>query len=128
MSTNPIKAYEQVNKSTVSGRELEASVLMRAAALLKQCQDNWESDGRRAALQHALEFNQRAWSIFQAELAKPDHPLPAEMRQNLLRLSLFIDKQIFQAMASPAPDKLTAIININCNLAAGLRGSANGEA
>jgi len=128
MSTNLIKAYEQVNKSTISGRELEASVLMRAAALLKQCQENWEDAGRRAALQHALEFNQRAWTIFQAELAKPDHPLPPEMRQNLLRLSLFIDKQIFQAMSAPAPDKLTPIININCNLAAGLRGSSGGGA
>jgi len=128
MSTNLIKAYEHVNKSTISGRELEASVLMRAAALLKQCQDNWESDGRCAALQYALEFNQRAWSIFQAELAKPDNPLPVELRQNILRLSLFIDKRIFQTMAAPAPDKLTAIIDINCSLAAGLRGSGSGEA
>jgi len=127
MSTNLIKAYEQVNKSTVSSRELEASVLLRASTLLKQCQDNWGRDGNLAALHYALEYNQKMWTVFQSELARPDHPLPVEMRQNLLQLSLFIDQRIFQVMATPEPGKLTAIIDINCNLAAGLRGSA-GEA
>jgi flagellar protein FlaF len=36
-------------------------------------------------------------------------------------LSVFIDKRIFEIMAMPSPEKLTAIIEINRNVAAGLR-------
>jgi len=41
----------------------------------------------------------------------------------MLRLIAFIDRRIFETMASPAPEKLTTVININNNIAAGLRGS-----
>jgi flagellar protein FlaF len=41
-----------------------------------------------------------------------------------LRLSAFVDRRIFETLAAPAPEKLEAIININNNIAAGLRGSA----
>jgi flagellar protein FlaF len=44
------------------------------------------------------------------------------LKQDLLSLSVFIDKRIFEVMAYPNPEKLTAIININLNIAAGLRG------
>ena len=122
MSTNPIKAYENVERATMPGRELEASVLIRAAALLKQCQDNWKDDILDDKLQDALVYNQKVWTIFQAELVRPDHPLPLSLRQDILRLSLFIDQRILDIMASPSPEKLNAIIQINQNLAAGLRG------
>jgi len=39
----------------------------------------------------------------------------------LLRLSGFIDKRIFEIQAHPAKEKLTIIIDINNNIAAGLR-------
>jgi flagellar biosynthesis activator protein FlaF len=63
------------------------------------------------------------WSILQGELVKDDNPLPLEIRNNLLTLSVFVDKRIIQVMASPEPDKLNLLIDINLNLAAGLRGS-----
>jgi len=51
--------------------------------------------------------------------------LPWNVRQDILNLSLFVDKRIFEIMAFPAPEKLTALIKINRNLAAGLRGLAH---
>jgi len=97
--------------------------LTKAALKLKACQDNWHVDDRDSKLDQALKFNQRVWSIFQAELGKEDNPLPKKLRKDLLRLSAFIDKRIFQSMAIPEPGKLTAIIDINNNIAAGLRSS-----
>jgi len=88
---------------------------------LKACQDNWHVDDLDASLDQALKFNQRIWSIFQVELGKEDNPLPRELRRDVLRLSAFIDKRILESMGTPDPDKLTAIININNNIAAGLR-------
>jgi flagellar protein FlaF len=105
----------------MSGRELEASVLTKAALKLSDCQKNWESEDREAKLEEALKFNQRIWSIFQAELSKDDNPMPNEIKVNLLRLSAFIDKRLFEVMAEPQPEKLKIVIDINNNIAAGLR-------
>ena len=74
-------------------------------------------------LDEALKFNQRIWSIFQSELSDEENPLPKKLRLDIIRLSAFIDKRIFETMADPSPDKLSIIIDINNNLAAGLRGS-----
>jgi flagellar protein FlaF len=123
MYANQLKTYQTVSKATMSGREVEAAVLTKAALKLKDCQENWEAGDRDAKLDEALKFNQLIWSIFQAELIKPDHPLPKKLREDIISLSAFIDKRIFETMAYPAPEKLTAIININLNLAAGLNGS-----
>jgi flagellar protein FlaF len=73
-------------------------------------------------LDEALRYNQQIWSIFQGELLKEDNPLPRQLREDILSLSVFIDKRIFEVMNSPDPEKLTVIVNINLNIAAGLRG------
>lgn len=116
-----IDAYQGVQKETMSGRETEARVLGKAALKLKKCQENWDSETRRTDLEEAFEYNHQIWSIFQAELTEPDHPMDKELRQNLLNLSIFIEGRIYETRAYPAPEKLTAIININNSLAAGLR-------
>lgn len=123
MYRNPLEAYQAVEKTTMSGRETEARVLTQAALKLKNCQDNWNAEDRNARLDEALKYNQRIWSVFQNELAREDNPLPERLKQDLLRLGAFIDRRIFETMAFPAPEKLTAVININNNISAGLRGS-----
>lgn len=115
-----VEIYKIVEKTTSSQRETEARVLTQGALKLKWCQDNWNSEERRKLLAEALKYNQQIWSIFQADLLSGKSPLPENLRQNVLRLSLFVDKQIFQVMAYPSPDKLTSIINVNLGLAAGL--------
>jgi flagellar protein FlaF len=120
LAQKSIDAYTTVQKEALSGRELEASVLTRAANMLKQCQDNWDAQDRPQMLQEAIHFNQKVWSLFQAELSSPDNPLPKKLREDILSLSLFIDKQVFQIQAFPDPEKLTIIIDINRNIAAGL--------
>jgi len=120
---NQLQAYRDVQKTTISGRELEAMVLTKAAHLLKDCQSRWNAEDCDARLDAALRFNQQIWSIFQSELSKEDNPLPKKLREDILSLSIFLDKRIFDAMAFPAPEKLNIIININLNLAAGLRSS-----
>jgi flagellar biosynthesis activator protein FlaF len=118
---NALQAYQSVEKTTLPGRELEAMILTRAAQKLRHCQENWDKEDRTEALDEALKYNQRIWSIFQTELASPDNPMPIHLKRDLLRLSGFIDKRIFETIARPSPEKLTIIININQNIAAGLR-------
>ena len=118
---NPYDAYVNTAKMSMSDREVEASALTKAALLLQSCQQNWDAPGRDQRLAEALEFNQKLWSIFQGCLLQPDHPMPAPLRQSILSLGAFVDKRIFQVMAFPEAARLTAIIEINQNIAAGLR-------
>jgi flagellar protein FlaF len=103
------------------GRDIEAEVLTKAALKLKACQDNWVEKGREATLAAALKYNQRVWTIFQAELEKPENPMPVALRRDLLRLIHFIDRRTVETLAYPSPEKLGILININHNIAAGLR-------
>jgi flagellar biosynthesis activator protein FlaF len=118
-----LETYRNMQKATLSGRELEAEVLSKAAMKLNFCQNNWNDPKREEMLEEALKYNQKVWTLFQAELAKPDNPLPKKLREDLLSLSAFVDKRIFELLSFPTPEMLTAIININLNIAAGLRGA-----
>jgi flagellar protein FlaF len=124
MPGNPLEAYGEVEKSTLSGRELEALVLSKAANILKSVQNRWNEPERNQQLDDALRYNQKLWSLFQSDLASADNPLPVEVRQNLLNLSIFIDKRTFHIIMErdPDPSKLDILISINRNIAAGLRG------
>ncbi|MBI5634138.1 MAG: flagellar biosynthesis regulator FlaF [Nitrospirae bacterium] len=124
MLATQLDAYRTVQKTTDSGRELEASVLCLAAMKLTDCQKNWGAEDRDSRLNEALEHNQRIWTILQSELAKADNPLPQRIKDDLLSLSIFVDKRTFDIMAFPVQEKLSMLININLNIAAGLRGSA----
>lgn len=121
MAENPISAYQDVEKNALEGRELEASVLLRAAAMLANVKNCWDSADRDALLDEALRFNQRLWGLFQVEVSSPENPLPPELKANLVALSMYVDKRIFETMAYPAADKLDILIKINQNIAAGLK-------
>jgi|OpeIllAssembly_1097287.scaffolds.fasta_scaffold143125_2 flagellar protein FlaF len=121
MPGNPYSTYESANIEGMSQRELEASVLTKAGVMFKRCQENWDAPDRDEKLAEAIKYNQMVWSFFQAELVQPDNPLPKKLREDILSLSVFIDKRLFEVLAYPNPEKLNAVININFNLASGLR-------
>lgn len=109
---------------TDEARELEAALLIRAALMLKECQDEWGRDGQEARLDEALKFNQRLWTVFQSELVSEENPLPEEVRRNLLDLSWFVDKRTFETLANPKATSLNVLIDINRHIAEGLAGQA----
>ena len=120
MQKSAAKAYDTVSKASMSPRQMEAAILNRAAAMLKAVQDNWDASDREQKLDEALKYNQRLWSVFQADLADEESPLPKKLREDILSLSIFIDRRTFDLMASPEQEKVTALININQNIAVGL--------
>jgi flagellar protein FlaF len=122
MLANPLEAYRSVEKATLSQRDLEATVLTKAAMQLQGLRENWTRENHDAQLEEVLNYNQRVWTFFQAELSMEENPLPEEVKRNLLALSLYVDRRSFETLAYPAPEKLDILININLNVAAGLRG------
>jgi flagellar biosynthesis activator protein FlaF len=121
MQQHSVNAYNAIQKENLSGRELEASVLSRAGLMLKSVKDNWSAPDRDQKLLEAIKFNQKVWSFFQAELSDPENPLPKNLREDILNLSIFIDKRLFEVLAFPDPEKLSIVIDIDFNIAAGLR-------
>lgn len=114
------KAYGKVAHQTAGPRELEANMLLRAAAQLQAVQDTWGTEASR--LNDALVFNRRLWSIFMAAVVEPDHPLPKEVRQNVATLGVFVMNQTLSIMVDSRPEKLAPLIDINRELASGLMG------
>lgn len=114
------KAYESGATATSSSRELEATALFKAARQLEACRDTWGQPGHDERLEQALRYNQRLWTLFQAELARPDHPMVPALRRDLLQISVFVDKRTFETMSAPSADKLQALIDIDRNIASGL--------
>ena len=124
MASNPLDAYRTVENATLEGRDLEASVLNRAAARMVAVKMNWDSPDRDALLDECLRYNQRLWTLFQSELMSQDNPLPSELKNNLLALIAFIDKRTFDTISYPEAAKLDVLIDINRNIASGLQGGA----
>ena len=115
-------AYGKIAKQTASPRELEADLLLSAAARLQAIRDGW--DDKRPELDSALLYNRKLWSVFVTSVMSPENPLPAAIRQNVANLGLFVFNQTLTIMTNPKPERLGSLININRELAAGLMGRA----
>jgi flagellar biosynthesis activator protein FlaF len=79
-----------------------------------------KADDAGKSLRDALVLNQRLWTIFQTAMAEPDCPLPREIRDNVLALSIMMDRQILQRLGDLDGAKLQPILDINRCVAEGL--------
>ena len=116
------KAYSATAQKTANPREVEADLLLDAAARLQAIRDGW--DERKNELSAALLNNRRLWSIFISTVTNPDNPLPAQVRQNIANLGLFVVNRTLAILANPRAESLGVLIRINRELAAGLLGRA----
>ena len=117
-----VQTYGKVANQTASQRELEASLLLKAASRLQAVHDAW--DRRRPELDEALLYNRKLWSIFLTSVTNSDHPLPVAIRQNVANLGLFVMNRTVTMMTNPQREQLGSLISINRELAAGLLGRA----
>ena len=116
------QTYGAIAKKTGNPRELEADLLLNAAAKLQTIRDGW--DDKRPDLGAALHYNRKLWSIFVTSATSPENPLPVAIRQNVANLGLFVFKQTLTVLIDPKPENLGSLIHINRQLAAGLLGRA----
>jgi flagellar biosynthesis activator protein FlaF len=114
------QAYGKVAAQTSNPRELEADLLLKAAAGLQAVSDAWDAD--RDQIDEALLYNRKLWSVFLTSVTRQDNPLPELVRQNVANLGLFVMNQTLSLMAEPRREKLVPLISINREIAAGLMG------
>jgi flagellar biosynthesis activator protein FlaF len=115
-----------VAQAIQSPRELEAAILMKAATKLQAVRDDWT--GKRPDLFEALTYNRKLWTILVSSATEDSNPLPAAVKQNVANLSLFVFNHTLEMMMAPAPERLGILININRELAAGLRAAPPAQA
>jgi flagellar protein FlaF len=114
------QAYSRTSQVTGNAREIEAQALLKAAKQLRDVQANWT--GPDTSMHKALLFNRRLWTIFMSAAESADNPQPLEVRQNIANIGVFVMKQTIDMQLHPDPLKLKSLIDINCNIAAGLSG------
>jgi flagellar biosynthesis activator protein FlaF len=118
---NRTQAYAKIAQATGSPRELEAQLLMRAAAKLQAIKD--ASSRQDGEVVSAVRYNRRLWLVFASSIGKPENPLPSEIKKNVANLANFIIKHSMkiESDSAHAQDRVGVLININREIAAGLR-------
>src|SRR6266436_2858390 len=86
----PADTYANSAQKTGSPRELEAQLLMRAAAKLQAIKNGTATD--LVERLNALRYNRRLWLVFADLVTKADNPLPREIKQNVANLAVFVAK------------------------------------
>jgi flagellar biosynthesis activator protein FlaF len=114
------QAYARTSQTTAAPREIEAQALLRAARQLQEVQANWQGPDKN--LHKALLFNRRLWSIFLSAAEDNKNLNSIEIRQKIANIGVFVMKHTIEIQMDPDPSKLQSLIDINCNIAAGLSG------
>ena len=97
-------------------------MLLKAASRLQAIGDDWA--GRRPELDDALTYNRKLWTILVTSVTDTDSGLPQPIKNNIATLGLFVFQRTMAIVTEPAPEKLAVLVNINRELAAGLRAQA----
>jgi flagellar protein FlaF len=118
------QAYAKTAQATGSPRELEAQLLLRAAARLQAVKDGGVRVNEEVI--SAIRYNRRLWLVFASAIGKPENPLPAAIKLNVANLANFVinHSMRLESDTDGAPGRMGVLININRELAAGLRTQA----
>ncbi len=117
MPTDVNKTYGQIQKSALSGRAAEAEAFVKSARKLHEAASGIIDS---ASYEEALQSNQKLWTVLQASLQADEGRLPEDLRQDILKLSIFVDKQTLKALADPSLRNVESLIEINRSMASGL--------
>lgn len=112
-------AYAKVSRVALPPREAEAAVLLKAANRL-QALGSGAAPG--PALNEALVFNQKVWTVLASAATDPANPLPHDVRNGVAQLSVYVFKTILDTMIDPTQQKIESLVSLNNHIAAGLQG------
>ena len=116
------QAYARTAQTTASPRDIEAQALLKAANKLQDVMTNLGRTDDEFA--EALLFNRKLWAILLSAVTSEENPQSIEIRQNIANIGTFVMTQTMELQLNPQREKLKSLIDINCNLAAGLSGRA----
>ena len=122
------EAYRQTRQKTAAPRELEAALLLAAAAHLQVVANSLTEERQLRycpTFRRAVTFNAKIWTILVTSAMRPDNALPQPMRQSIAELGLFVigrTAHLFHELsANAAGEAVPVLIEINRLVASGLR-------
>jgi flagellar protein FlaF len=115
---SPFASYAETQRAGLTGRALEAAVLIKAAQRLDTLRR--ALDDQEAPDTGALINNRRLWEILLLSATDASNPLPYDTKRAIANIGIFVLSHTFDQLAQPTRKGLTALIDINRALAEGL--------
>ncbi len=75
-------------------------------------------------MREALRYNRKLWTVLSTSATAAENPLPPLIKQNIGNIALFVLPHCVELEAMPVPQRMTSLVNINRELAAGLMHTA----
>ncbi|MEX1234572.1 MAG: flagellar biosynthesis regulator FlaF [Roseovarius sp.] len=110
-------AYGLSNQSIRTARGTEYDAVARITQKLKSAAQKAPED--MVALAGAISENRELWTLFAAQVADPENPLPKTLRASIFYLSEFTNLHSRKVLAREA--SANALIEINTSVMRGLR-------
>lgn len=122
--TNPYSKaahnYSMLGAKQEDTRATEAKALLKAAKMLQDLQTSWDGKAPKK-IEEALKYNRQIWVLFYDNALNGENAArPKNLSTNVVNLANFVFKRSIEILASPEPDKLNILININREVANGL--------
>lgn len=108
---------DTMDLTALASPEIEALGLAEAAVLMDQARAAPDDKGQLAA---ALDRNLNLWVGIKSLVEQPDCALPAEVKDNLVRLSAFVTGSILKHGVDIPAETMDTLTNINLQIAEGL--------
>jgi len=96
--------------------EEDAFALTQAALEISKAQATGDEDRLAEALDHNLQL----WVGIRTMVAQSDNQLPAQVKENLTRLSHYVAQKTFEMQSGVKNDTLDSLANTNLQIAEGL--------
>lgn len=119
-------AYDNNAQNTGNQRELEARILLKSNRMLQELASSWDSRPGDL-LEETLKYNRNIWMLFyDTAMESKENGHTDALRTNIINLANFIFKREMDILANPDKNKLTILVSINSEIAAGLTESKAG--
>ncbi|MDB5417633.1 MAG: flaF [Phenylobacterium sp.] len=117
-----VQAYQQAAARAESPRDIEYRLFGQVTRALMTASEAEAAE--IGARMDALDWNRRLWSVLATDCASPGNQLPAQVRANIISLSLWVNRHTSAIMRNEAD--FAALIDVNKMMMQGLepRGEA----
>lgn len=104
------------NQDALSLIEEDAAVLAQTALKLSEAKEG----GDTTTIAAALDANLKLWIGIRTLVARDDHPMPKEVRENLIRLANYTAKKTLELGETFDDAAIESLINTNLQISEGL--------
>jgi flagellar protein FlaF len=110
-----LKAYQSAAERAESPRAVEYRLFGEVTRALIDAVGSPDLKTRA----HALDWNRRLWSALALDCGSPGNALPAELRAQIISISLWVMRHTSQAMRKT--EEIQPLIDVNRSIMEGLR-------